>query len=99
MSGKWANQSNRHARGYGYKWTTARTQALARDGHLCQPCLALRRYTPAAQVDHIIPKAKGGSDDLSNLQSICIPCHKAKTAQDSGKPLRPAIGVDGWPIA
>lgn len=98
MSGKWANQSNRHARGYGYAWTKASAAAMERDGKLCQPCLALGRYTQAKEVDHIIPKAKGGSDDLSNLQSICIPCHKVKTAQDSGKPLRPRIGPDGWPI-
>ena len=99
MSGKWANQSSRHARGYGYAWTKARDAALARDQYLCQPCLALGRYTQARAVDHIIPKAKGGDDSPSNLQSICDPCHKAKTAKESGKPLRPRIGIDGWPIA
>ena len=51
--------------------------------------------TPATQVDHIKPKAKGGTDDWDNLQSICDRCHDAKTKQDMG--VRPAIGLDGWP--
>ncbi|ENB3256608.1 HNH endonuclease, partial [Escherichia coli] len=28
------------------------------------------------------PKAHGGSDADSNLQSLCWPCHKAKTARE-----------------
>ncbi|HCL5939948.1 TPA: HNH endonuclease [Citrobacter freundii] len=37
---------------------------------------------PAETVDHIKPKAHGGTDDLSNLESICSGCHKAKTARE-----------------
>lgn len=36
----------------------------------------------ATEVDHIIAKANGGGDDDSNLQSICRPCHRRKTAAD-----------------
>ncbi|WP_318591161.1 HNH endonuclease, partial [Enterobacter kobei] len=50
--------------------------------HLCQECLRNGRYTPAETVDHIKPKAHGGTDDLSNLESICRGCHKAKTARE-----------------
>ncbi|MBF4406127.1 HNH endonuclease, partial [Vibrio anguillarum] len=39
--------------------------------------------TAARDVDHIINKANGGTDDDANLQSICSPCHKEKTAKES----------------
>jgi 5-methylcytosine-specific restriction protein A len=31
------------------------------------------------EVDHVTPIAWGGSDDPSNLQCLCIGCHKTKT--------------------
>ena len=34
------------------------------------------------EVDHIQPRAKGGSDDLSNLQLLCGPCNSQKHAKD-----------------
>ena len=33
-------------------------------------------------VDHIKPKALGGSDSFDNLQAICKHCHREKTAQE-----------------
>lgn len=30
------------------------------------------------EVDHIVPKAKGGSDDVDNSILLCSPCNKAK---------------------
>ncbi|MCW1431386.1 HNH endonuclease [Novosphingobium sp. JCM 18896] len=72
---------------------------MRRDGRLCQPCLRKRIVTPATEVDHVIPKAKGGKDELSNCQAICGPCHQAKTLADEGKRVKPTIGEDGWPIA
>ncbi|AVZ15490.1 MULTISPECIES: HNH endonuclease [Enterobacter] len=71
---------SRHQRGYGSKWDRLRPIVLGRDKHLCQECLRNGRYTPAETVDHIIAKANGGTDDLSNLESLCKPCHRAKTA-------------------
>ncbi|RCA23615.1 HNH endonuclease [Enterobacter hormaechei] len=73
---------SRHQRGYGSKWDRLRLIVLDRDKHLCQECLRNGRYTPAETVDHIKPKAHGGTDDLSNLESICRGCHKAKTARE-----------------
>ncbi|EQB1168653.1 HNH endonuclease signature motif containing protein [Enterococcus faecalis] len=55
---------------------------LDRDKYLCRECLRNERYTPTETVGHIKPKAHGGTDDLSNLESICRDCHKAKTARD-----------------
>ena len=71
---------------------------LTRDYHLCQACLSRDRVTPANQVDHIVPRAKGGSDDMDNLQSLCKPCHDAKTVIDNGGKPRQTIGLDGWPV-
>lgn len=69
--------------GYGYQWRIIRKLALKRDNYLCQVCLAKGILTPATAVDHIINKANNGTDDLSNLQSICDPCHEIKTASES----------------
>nr|WP_238270386.1 HNH endonuclease [Paraburkholderia terrae] len=70
------------ARGYGAAWQRKRKWILDRDHGLCQPCLQKGRVTEASQVDHIKAKADGGTDDDGNLQSICEPCHKTKTARE-----------------
>ena len=56
---------------------------MRRDKWLCQPCLAKDRVMPAVAVDHIVPKAEGGTDADGNLQAICKPCHKLKTENES----------------
>lgn len=33
------------------------------------------------QADHIIPRCEGGRNELDNLRTLCIPCHKAETAR------------------
>ncbi|MDU6990873.1 MAG: HNH endonuclease signature motif containing protein [Escherichia coli] len=73
---------SRHQRGYGSKWDVIRVRVLQRDKGLCQLCLRAGVAREAKTVDHIIPKAHGGTDADSNLQSLCWPCHKAKTARE-----------------
>ncbi|MCC5855131.1 MAG: HNH endonuclease [Idiomarina sp.] len=73
---------NRHKRGYGKDWVKLRRLILERDDNLCIHCLSLGRYTEATHVDHIVPKAKGGTDGEDNLQSLCKSCHEAKTARE-----------------
>lgn len=34
------------------------------------------------EVDHVIPRALGGTHDHDNLQVLCYECHKAKTSND-----------------
>ena len=75
-------RGSRHERGYGSAWDKLRVVILKRDNGLCQPCLRAGRVTMAKHVDHIIPNAMGGTDEDGNLQSICVPCHKAKTAAE-----------------
>jgi len=37
----------------------------------------------AHEVDHIIPKAQGGTDDPGNLRAINRDCHRAKTQKEA----------------
>jgi 5-methylcytosine-specific restriction protein A len=69
-------------RGYGWEWQQLRERILKRDEGLCQVCFKRGKFTLARDVDHIVSKSNGGTDDDSNLQSICLPCHKVKTAEE-----------------
>ncbi|WP_234082998.1 HNH endonuclease [Enterobacter quasiroggenkampii] len=73
---------------YGANWQKVRTIALHRDRGLCVLCLADGRAVPANEVDHIIAVAHGGTDALDNLQSLCTPCHRYKTARERMHPRR-----------
>lgn len=70
-------------RGYGYAWSKLRKRILQRDKYLCVSCSAQGRITEATDVDHIVCKAHGGTDDELNLQSLCSSCHKEKTQKES----------------
>ncbi|MPX19093.1 HNH endonuclease [Moraxella catarrhalis] len=66
----------------GRPWRRNRDEALLRDLFTCQHCH--RVFNPSMlEADHIINRAQGGSDDLSNLQTLCKPCHKIKTQKES----------------
>lgn len=99
MTKSWPHpQPSRHARGYGSAWDRLRIQILKRDHYLCVGCMARGRYTPAVTVDHIISRAKHGTDDPSNLQSLCRDCTDDKDITDHGGTPRPRIGADGYPV-
>lgn len=76
-------RASRHLRGYGTAWDRLRLRILKRDNGLCQVCLKAGQLTQAQHVDHITPKAEGGTDDEGNLQSICEPCHNEKTKAEN----------------
>ena len=69
-------------RGYGHAWRKLRDSILKRDNYLCVKCAATGHTAAATDVDHIKAKAHGGTDDLNNLQSLCAPCHREKTANE-----------------
>lgn len=75
---------SRHKRGYGSKWDKLRMIVLKRDRYICQcdECKSLGLVKDATHVDHIVAKAHGGLDDLSNLRAINKDCHKRKTAHE-----------------
>ncbi|WP_442965063.1 HNH endonuclease [Pseudomonas sp. JS3066] len=82
----WSKREDRSGstteRGYGAAWRRIRERIMARDKGLCVACAEQGRVTPAKHVDHVIRKADGGTDDDANLQSLCVPCHEAKTANE-----------------
>jgi len=74
-------RGTRTQRGYGWAWEQLRARILKAEP-LCRACRAEGRSVVATTVDHIKPKHKGGTDDEGNLQPLCEPCHKAKTARE-----------------
>ena len=80
------------ARGYGVRWRRLRLSILARDFWICQVC-----ERAGNEVDHIQPKYRGGTDDGSNLQTICRDCHALKSAGELShakrNPDRPEPGA------
>lgn len=72
-----------HARGYGGRgWNLTRRQCFLRDNYQCQHCGQIV-FGKSAHCDHIKPKAQGGSDLLSNVQTLCSTCHQIKTNKES----------------
>ncbi len=66
----------------GGRWMAMRESVLRRDKGLCLLCQAHGRATQADEVDHIVPLEQGGTDADANLQSVCRPCHRAKSAAE-----------------
>ena len=56
-----------------------RFEVFKRDGFLCVYCGA---HPPAVllEVDHVIPVAGGGGDEIDNLVTSCQPCNAGKSA-------------------
>ncbi|WP_043737687.1 HNH endonuclease [Nocardia asiatica] len=64
-----------------------RLRILERDGYRCQLRYPNRCVGTATQMDHKTPVYRGGSDDDSNMQAACRPCH-AKKSSDEGNQAR-----------
>ena len=65
-------------REYGQIGVRTRFIILARDKFTCQYC-GRRAPEVALQVDHIIPKSKGGTNLHANLITACAPCNLGKS--------------------
>ena len=66
----------------GSAWMKRRALWLSKHP-MCEPCMKEGCVTQAQEVDHIIPLVNGGRDDESNYQSICVECHKKKSAGEA----------------
>lgn len=82
------------------EWKVRRTAQLVAHP-LCAQCLKAKIIKAATVVHHVTPH-KGDFQLFcsSALESLCKSCHDAHTAsvERSGIPVKPRIGLDGWPI-
>jgi diadenosine tetraphosphate (Ap4A) HIT family hydrolase len=60
---------------------TVRYEVLKRARGRCELC-GVSHEVKALEVDHILPRNHGGSDDLSNLQALCFTCNASKRDRD-----------------
>lgn len=75
--------------GYGADWLRLRA-AVLREEPCCRLC-----GKQAVTVDHIVPRARGGTDVRSNLQPLCDSCRKAKDKHDAAVGKRLSRGEWG----
>jgi 5-methylcytosine-specific restriction endonuclease McrA len=54
-----------------------RKYVYQRDNYRCQGCCETANETHLT-IDHIIPLARGGTNDISNLQTLCLKCNQQK---------------------
>lgn len=54
-----------------------RHKVFKRDGYRCRECGASKDET-SLEIDHIVPVARGGTNDINNLQTLCRVCNRMK---------------------
>ena len=83
------------------EWGAVRVRVLRRDRYTCSLCgqraLGKRVNGLSPVVDHIVPRAQGGSDAPHNLRVLCLPCHNKKTAHVDYN-TKDEVGLDGYPV-
>jgi hypothetical protein len=60
---------------------SVRYKVLLRAKNRCESC-GISNKEKALEVDHIIPRTKGGKDELSNFQALCYTCNSQKSNKD-----------------
>jgi ATP adenylyltransferase len=66
----------------GYVSGTLRYEVLKRARFRCELC-GVSAEERALEVDHIVPRARGGKDDPDNLQALCYRCNSMKRDRDA----------------
>ena len=66
----------------GYISGTLRYEVLKRARFRCELC-GVSADVRALEVDHIVPRNRGGTDDPDNLQALCYRCNSMKRDRDT----------------
>lgn len=75
-----ATQSKRRAKGGGI-WTRADIgRLMLTQRHKCAHTFCRASLKGKYHIDHIVPVALGGSNQLSNIQLLCVKCNLSKSA-------------------
>lgn len=82
---------NHRKQSKGYISGTLRYEVLKRAKRRCELC-GISDDIKGLEIDHIIPRKFGGSDDISNLQALCYSCNSMKGARDD-EDLRDVIST------
>ena len=56
------------------EWLELRRAVFKRDKQICKRCDETFRLS-SLNAHHMMPRAKGGADHISNLVTLCEPCH------------------------
>ena len=68
----------------GTRWHVIRRRVLRASDGVCGLCGS----QGACEVDHIVPRHMGGSDDPGNLMAVCRQCHARKSSAEGHAVLR-----------
>ena len=68
-------------------WTKVREGILLRDNHQCVEC-GISCRSADADVHHLLPRSAGGTDEPSNLVTLCDGCHAAHHPKLAGRLAR-----------
>jgi 5-methylcytosine-specific restriction endonuclease McrA len=66
-----------------------RRNLMLRDAFVCQYC-SERRSVAELDIDHVVPRSRGGEDSWTNLVTACQPCNRRKgrrTPSEASMPL------------
>lgn len=72
------SQSSNKKKRSRYISSTVRYAVLHRDNFRCVAC-GITSKNAELQLDHIIPFSKGGSNQIDNLQTLCVDCNRGKS--------------------
>ena len=73
----WQHRTKPH----GYISGTLRFEILKSAKFRCELC-GISAEKKALEIDHIVPRNHGGTDDVSNLQALCSSCNAMKRDRD-----------------
>lgn len=81
------------------EWRRIRRKVYERDNWTCQDCKqATKNFRDSkkdprrrVQAHHIKSRRNGGSDDLSNLVTLCMSCHHKRERAENPRPLPPPV--------